>query len=196
MGENHPQKWKVRQLWGGGDPGVFLNVLVCLVLCFQYPSGVWGPSWEAAGGLAWPGSRPVCWGGYSFPMGWQADGTRAGTSKNSWTREGRRGRRARPLLPRKLGYHPSFLSDPPPTSHQPLTQLPIHLPHPMTSLPSPITGVLIWALLEFYPEEEARGERRGLCRWGGGRRVRGAGWGPSGAPRCSPGSQRGDGRGG
>lgn len=41
----------------------------------------------------------------------------------------------------------------------------------------PITGVSVWALLGFYPEA-VRGERRGLCTWGEGHRVRDAGWRP------------------
>lgn len=73
------------------------------------------------------------------------------------------------------------LSDLPTAPHNSTAPAPPGSPPPQDlplSPPSPITGVLTWALLGFYPEEEAHGERRGLCRWGGGRRVRGAGWGP------------------
>lgn len=101
----------------------------------------------------------------SFPTRWQADGNRARGLKKATSQARGRGKSSRPVLPRKVHYHlpPGFLSQ---NSRLPL----LALSSPMTSLlrpPFPITGVLIWALLGFYPEEEAHDER-GLCRWGGG----------------------------
>lgn len=86
-----------------------------------------------------------------------------------------RGRRrsSRPFPPRKPNCHlPAFSlrcpGCPPPSAelHSPRPSWVSPTPGPCPSdPPSPITGVLTWALLGFYPEEEeAHDERRGLCR--------------------------------